>query len=178
VTEEDARDSHTEHWAAKRQGGYHSILRPGEYIALNERGQADRFHSHTVGHEVREIRAFLSALDEKPLPSLKETRKVIEEKYMASIDPRPWSDLPEQKLRAGLRSAINTGGKLPGAAIGAVGSAVRSGFKALNFVSSLGDLFSPRLTPEQKMEGEIAHQERRISDEQALRRRREQERSR
>jgi len=56
VTAEDARDSHTQHWAAKRQGGYHPILREGEYIAVNERCFGYLLNQRSVGHDSREVR--------------------------------------------------------------------------------------------------------------------------
>ena len=86
VTAEDARDSHTHHWAAKRQGRYQPILREGEYIAVSERGQGYRLDERSLGHELREVKAFMSGLDGRPMPSLREVQNAVHEKRTREIN--------------------------------------------------------------------------------------------
>jgi hypothetical protein len=100
VTAEDARHSDTQHQMAMRFGRYHPRLHEGEYIAVSERGQNYRFNDRTLGHELREIKAFMGKLDDKPMPSLREAQAALQEKRQkeitASESKRPSSpgDLP------------------------------------------------------------------------------------
>ena len=85
VTAEDALASKTDYWTAKRFGRYSPILHEGEYVAVSDRGQAYRLTQRSVSHEDREIRAFMAALDQKPMPSLREVQNAVQEKRQKEI---------------------------------------------------------------------------------------------
>jgi len=179
VTADDARDSHTQHWAAKRQGGYHPLLREGEYLVVNDLGFACRLNDRSVGHEFREVKAFMGKLDSTPIASLREVQASVQEKRMKQVDPRPYEPPVGQKLNRGLIAAARdtTAGGLEIA--GAVRNASRVGGRALGFgIRFVESFLAPVLTPEQKAEGKIAEQERQSAADQAERKRRNDDRDR
>jgi hypothetical protein len=70
---------------AMRLGRYQPRLQEGEYIAVSQRGQNYRFNDRTLGHELREIKAFMGKLDDKPMPSLREAQAAVQEKRQKEI---------------------------------------------------------------------------------------------
>jgi hypothetical protein len=161
VTAEDARDSHTQHWAAKRRGGYHPILREGEYIVVNDRGSAFRLNDHSLGHETREVRAFMANLDQKPVQSLRELQNAVHERRLREVDP-----ISADFMGTGGR----VGPKLP---LGRIERAAeRSVGKAFDFLATAFEsLFAPKITPEERRLAEAMEHEREAATEQAERRR-------
>lgn len=165
VTAEDASDSKTEHWVAMRHGRYHPILKEGEYVAVNERGFAYRLDNHSVGHELREVKAFMGGLDSRPVQSLREAQNVVEERRIEQA-------VRDQKTG---RSSAPTISDQP---LG-LRAASRSLRKALDFVIGPAEaIFAPTMTPEERKLTEVQERARRAADEQAMRHRRNNERER
>jgi hypothetical protein len=105
VTAEDVLDSKTDHWAAIRQGRYHPILRESEYVVVSNRGFAYRLNERGLGHEGREVRAFMGKLDDKPIQSLRELRNAVQEQRLRQIDPEQ-GNARASNGRAGLQPSI------------------------------------------------------------------------
>jgi hypothetical protein len=169
ITEGDAHDSKTHHWTAKRFGRYSPTLTPGEYVVVNDLGQAYRLNDRSLGHALREVKAFMSRLDDKPMPSLREALNAVEEKRIKGIiaanrDGTERGDLVGRSISP-TREVRRTAGKL------AAGSFqfVANGFEAL---------FARTLTPEERKVAEILDHERQRATERGNRQRGDYERGR
>jgi len=168
VTAADAADSHTQHWAAKRHGGYSPLLTEGEYIAVSDRGSAYRLNDRTVGHNVREVKAFMSGLDEKPMPTLREVQNEVHEKRLEEVMRR------EDGSRG---DGSWTGQEVSLGGIMRAGETVL-GAPALVFADLFESLFAPKITPEERRLGEVMEHERQVAAERAERQRSGHDRSR
>jgi MobA/MobL family len=155
VTAEDARDSHTQRWAAMRQGRYHPILKEGEYVAVNERGQAYRLNRNSVSHNDREVKAFLSTLDQTPMPSLRQVQNAVHEKRMQEIDPasRGFTATDLRTRSAGsLRRTRRVAERVAG--------------QTLDFVATAFEtLFTRTITPEERQLAAVLDHERQVAIE-------------
>lgn len=161
VTAEDASASHTEHWAAKRDDRYSPILSKGEYVVVSDRGSAFRLGDQSVGHSFREVKAFMSKLDTKPMPSLREVQNAVDEKRLKEIDPTP-------------RDFGRTNGRPSGGPVlGRVGRATeRVLAQTLDWAAGgFESLFSPKITPEDRRLAEVQEHEQQLAAERAERQR-------
>jgi hypothetical protein len=169
VTAEDASHSKTQHWAAMRAGRYHPILREGEYLAVNERGKIYRFNDQSLGHELREIKAFMGKLDNKTLPSLREAQNAVHEKRQKEIqadmkERTGPNDLPDRgpgSIRRTLRTAAGVAGP--------VFEFISNGFESL---------FGRSTSAEEKTLAEVTQHETQKATERAKQRRGEYDRGR
>jgi len=169
VTADDASQSKTQHWAAMRLGRYHPVLREGEYLALNETGRIYRFNDQSLGHELREIKAFMGKLDSKPLPSLREAQNAVHEKrqkeILANSKGRTGpNDLPDRgtgSIRRTLRTAAGVAGPV------------------IEFISNgFESLFGRSISREEKTLAEVTQHEAQRAAERAKQRRGEYDRGR
>lgn len=169
VTAEDAGHSKTQHWAAMRLGRYHPILREGEYLAVSETGKIYRFNDQSLGHELREIKAFMGKLDNKPLPSLREAQNAVQEKRQKEISANMKertgpNDLPDRgpgSIRRTLRTAAGVAGP--------VFEFLSNGFESL---------FGRTISREEKTLAEVTQHEAQKATERAKQRRGEYDRGR
>jgi hypothetical protein len=155
VTADDARDSHTQRWAAMRQGRYHPILKEGEYVAVNDRGQAYRLNKNSVSHENREVKAFMSKLDQTPMPSLRQVQNAVHEKRMQEIDPAP-RGFPATNLRTRSAGSLRRTGRV----------AERVAGRTLEFVATAFEtLFTRTISPEERQLAAVLDHERQVAIE-------------
>ena len=161
VTAEDAEASHTQHWAAKRHGRYSPILEKGEYIVVSDRGSAFRLDDRSVGHNFREVRAFMSKLDQKPMPSLREVQNAVDEKRLKEMDASP-RDFGPTNGRPGFGRALGRVGRATERAVAQAFDGAAGGFESL---------FSPKVTPEERRLAEVQEHEQQLAAERAERRR-------
>lgn len=161
VTAEDASDSHTKHWAAKRYDKFSPILGYGEYVVVSDRGSAFRLGDYSVGHSFREVKAFMSKLDAKPMPTLREVQNAVDEKRLKELYPRP-DGFAATNLRTGigpvLRPAVRTAGRIIAKPLDWAAGAFES-------------LFSPKVTPEERRLAEVMEHEQQLAAERAERHR-------
>ncbi len=129
VSAEDAQHSDTQHQMAMRFGRYHPRLREGEYLAVSDKGQTYRFNDRTLGHELREIKAFMGRLDDKPMPSLREAQAAVQEKRQKEIAASERQSLPGDLSERESNSARV--GRGTARLIGAAFEFVANGFEAL-----------------------------------------------
>ncbi len=167
ISTEDARDSQTQHWAAMRLGRYHPILREGEYVAVGKAGRIYRFNDNTLGHELREIKAFMGQLDDKPMPSLRETLNLVEEKRQKEIATRPGPELPSD--RPGREDNSMRMGRVSLRTIRAAFEFVSNGFEAL---------FGRTISPEERTLAEVKEHESKVATRRAKRDRGDDDRGR
>jgi hypothetical protein len=157
VTEDDVRHSQTFNFTTKLQGAYSPILKEGEYVVLNERGRLYRLTERTTRDDPATIRKFMGALDTKPVGSVWETRREIEERRIKAIDPRPFTGTPAYKVNQGVSQAIHGVVRSVDKVYVGVGSSLQAAGQVTEFgANAVESLFAPRLTPEQKHEGERA----------------------
>ncbi len=161
VTAKDAADSQTEHWAAVRQGGYYPILREGEYIVTAKNGLSYQLNHRSVGHEAREVRAFLAPLDQKQMPSLREVRAQVHEVQLKNITEREQGRSERNGMArekgVSLKRVAGIGGKVFAPAF-----ALADAFESL---------FARTITPEERRLAEIEKHEREAATERAERQR-------
>lgn len=155
VTDEDARHSHTLHWVARRHDQYSPVLRQGEYVVLGADGRGYRLTERTTGTEPRDVRQFMQALDATPFPSVRATRMAIEERRVERVAAASIRrDADPQSSRA-MRDTARAANRILHGAASPLNSLGRMGGKALEITAGAFDsLLAPRLTPEQKREGE------------------------
>jgi hypothetical protein len=161
VTPDDARDSHTQYWAAKRQGGYHPILREGEYVAVSEEGGAFRLGDQSVGHSFREVKAFMSKLDAKPMPTLREVENAVHEKRMKEMDASP-RDIEPTNRRLGFGPVLGRVRRGTERAMAQAFDRAAGGFESL---------FAPKITPEERRLAEVQEHEQQLAADRAERQR-------
>ena len=132
VTAEDASHSDTQHQMAMRFGRYHPRLHEGEYIAVSQRGQNYRFNDRTLGHELREIKAFMGKLDDKPMPSLREAQAAVQEKRQKEIAATEGRSQPRDRFDVhDLESKLMSVGRGSVKVVGIVFEFVSDGFESL-----------------------------------------------
>lgn len=165
VTEDDVRNSRTFKFTAGLQDRYSPVLKLGEYVVLNEQGRLFRLDERTVGDSSRAVREFMKPLDGKPMESVWATRRAIEERRIQGIDPRPYRGNPSFVVNRTLREVENRATQ----ALKMTDRVTRLAKPAEKVLSFAGDaiesLFAPKLTPEQKRDGEIAARRRAIEAE-------------
>ncbi len=155
VTAEDAGASHTQHWAAKRQGGYHPILREGEYVVVTDRGSAYRLNEGSVGHDFREVKAFMGKLNTKPVQSLRELQNAVHEKRLQQTNPERGNIRPANG-RFAVAPSIDRIERV----------AERSVMKTFDFVASTFEsLFAPKVTPEERRLATAQEHERQATEQ-------------
>jgi hypothetical protein len=161
VTAEDAQQSHTEHWTAKRYGRLCPILEKGEYIVVSDRGSGFRLDDRSVGHNFREVRAFMSTLDKKPMPSLREVQNAVDEKRLKEIDPTP-QDFGRADGRPGVGATLGRVGRAAGRIVAKELDGLAGAFESL---------FSPKITPEERRLAEVLEHDKQLAAERAERHR-------
>jgi hypothetical protein len=161
VTAEDAEASHTQHWAAKRHGRYCPLLEKGEYIVVSDRGSEFRLDDRSVGHNFREVRAFMSKLDQKPMPSLREVQNAVDERRFKEIDASP-RDFEPTNGRPGFGPVLGRVRRGTERAMAQAFDRAAGGFESL---------FSPKVTPEERRLAEVQEHEQQIAAERAERQR-------
>jgi hypothetical protein len=168
VTAEDASASKTQHWAAMRLGRYHPILHEGQYLALNDTGRIYQFNDRTLGHELREIKAFMGRLYDKPMPSLREAQNAVQEKRQkeiaASNRESLADDLPGRES-ASLRRIVRGTERLVGVAF----EFVANGFESL---------FGRSISPEERTLAEVTQHEMQTAARRAKKERGDDDRER
>ena len=162
VTAEDARDSKTHFLMAQRFGRFSPILREGEYVAVSDRGLAYHLTKGSVSHENREIKAFMSALDQKPMPSLREAQNAVEEKRQREIAAAETGGLEPPRSRTVLRDTLRITGRTARKIVGMPFVFVANAFESL---------FSTSTSPEERELGAVLEHERKIAVERAERQR-------
>jgi hypothetical protein len=161
VTAEDATQSRTEHWMANRYGRSCPILQKGEYVVVTETGSALRLDDKTVGHNLRETNAFMSKIDGKPLPSLREALNAVQEKRQKDIELRE-------------KNGRNDGASHRGASLGrgvTRGAEKIATAPVLALADAFESLFAPKLSPEEKRLAEVMEHDRQLAAERAERHR-------
>jgi hypothetical protein len=155
VTAEDARDSHTQRWAAMRQGRYHPTLKEGEYVAVNDLGQAYRLNRNSISHENWEVEAFMSKLDQTPMPSLRQVQNAVHEKRMQEIDPAS-RGFTTTNLRTRSPGSLRRTRRL----------AERVAGQTLEFVATAFEtLFTRTISPEERQLAAVLDHERQVAIE-------------
>jgi hypothetical protein len=152
-----------------RHGRYYPVLREGDYLAVSETCRIYRFNDRSLGHELREIKAFMGTLDSKPLPSLREAQNAVQEKrqkeILANSKGRTGpTDLPDRgpgSIRRTLRTAAGVAGP--------VFEFVANGFESL---------FGRSISAEEKTLAEVNQHEAQVAAERAKRQRAEYDRGR
>ena len=172
VTKEEAERSHREAAFAKALGNYAPRYKEGEMVAvstpLEYRRKGEIVKPHRV-HKLDQSLAgkFVAALGGKDrLQGIDATKKVLDVK--AQERAAHWQDIrlgnatrtrgsaPVRRNRVKLPPIVT---KVPLRTVG----------KAMDFVgNAFGDLFAPKLTPEQKHEGEKAKLEREAQAEHSI----------
>lgn len=167
VTADDERESRSEQWAAMRLGRYQPTFNEGEYLAVGTAGRIYRFNDHSLGHEFREIKAFMDQLDERPLPSLRETLNLVEEKRQKEIAERPGPDLPgDLPSRGGDSIRL----------VRAYFTVFKMGFEVVS--KGFEALFGRTISPEERMLAEVVEHEQGVASRRAKRDRGEYDRGR
>jgi hypothetical protein len=169
VTADDASRSKTQYWAAMRVGRYHPILKEGEYLAVGETGRIYRFNDQTLGHELREIKAFMGQLDGKSLPSLQEAKNAVEEKrqkeMVANTKERTGPRDSQDRASISIRRTVSATGRMAGMAF----EFIANGFESL---------FGRSISREDRTLAEVTQHEAQAAGERAKRQRGEYERGR
>ena len=168
ATKDEAEHSQKEadHW--KTHGERRPAYREGEFVVVTQRGAVYSLNRRTTGHDAEKVQQFLAKADWKGLPGIdaaKETMRARAEQRgierqnirgeiaAARLDRAKniWKDAP---TRSGNKAAAIR----PAAAIG------RAAFDAVKPFGLLASVFegliAPKLTPKQKLDGEIARRER------------------
>lgn len=168
ATKDEAERSQKEadHW--KQHGERRPIYREGEFVVVTQRGDVYSLNRRTTGHDADKVQLFLSKADWKGLSGIEaardmmharaeqrslERQKTRDEIAAARLDRAKniWKDAP---ARSGNKSAAIR----PAAAIG---RAAFNAVKPFGFLASVFEgLIAPKLTPKQKLDGEIARGER------------------
>jgi hypothetical protein len=148
ATAEDALASKTESWAAERAGRYSPVLKENEYIVVTPRGRAYQLNDRSVGIKADVAQAFMKPLDSENIYNLRELRAAIEEDRISRI-PR-W-----RGFKGNSRSRFPGGLDRP---------LERTGKTVLGLAATASDLFesviSRPLSPQQKLDGELAQQQK------------------
>jgi len=175
ATKEEADRSHREAAFAKEIGRFAPVFREREIVAVGESGHVYKLSQRNTGTDRARVENFMKKLD-RPLLGIEATKQVMHERAEAReayaklasivhpvkprvIDPRPTGRLgrvqttPESTINA--RAALGKTGRAAGKVMESISGAVES-------------LFAPRLTPEQKREGEITTQRRQAETEQKI----------
>jgi hypothetical protein len=161
VTAEDASASHTEHWAAKEYDRYSPILGKGEYVVVSDRGSAFRLGDRSVGHSFPEVKAFMSKLDAKPMPTLREVQNAVDEKRLKEIDPTP-HDFGRTNGRPNARPVLGRAARATERVLAQTLDWAAGAFESL---------FSPKVTPEERRLAEVQQHEQQLAAERAERHR-------
>lgn len=176
VTADDAEASNTQHWASKRHGRYFPVLREGEYVAISDRGSAYRLNEESVGHNPREVKAFMSALDQKQMPSLREAQNAVHEKLQKEIDPTPrdWRQAdPTYVAARGLDRVGEIAKKIISTPMHAASRGFDAAAKPLDLAATAFEsLFARPISPEERKLAEVQQHEQDLAAERAERERR------
>jgi hypothetical protein len=169
VTAEDAQRSDTQHQMSIRLGRYHPRLHEGEYLAVSDAGRIYQFNDRSLGHEQREIKAFMSKLDEQPMPSLREAQAAVQEKRQKEIlanakGPSMPDDLAGRGI-ASVRRRLRATERL----VAPVFEFVSNGFESL---------FARTLSREEMTLNELTQHETKSAEKRAKRDRGEEDRER
>jgi MobA/VirD2-like, nuclease domain len=168
ATKDEAERSQQDagHW--KTHGERRPTYREGEFVAVTQRGEVYSLNRRTTGHDPEKVQQFLAKADWKALPGIEAARETMRARAEQHSLERGkirgeiaaarlgratniWKHAPERGRRK--QSAIR-----PAAAIGAAAMNAVKPFGLLGNV--LEGLIAPKLTPKQKLEGEIARHER------------------
>jgi hypothetical protein len=178
VTKEEAERSHRNSEYAREIRSFAPRYKEGEIVAVTEQGYIYKLSQRTTGHDRRAVEAFLKPIDRTPLQGIEATRetlKVRAEERNTRVEER---NVEVQAFREILRDTKNAERmkratqpagkgrtwsrkgevaaifqKGVSVTVGAQGTVLGAADKIADAVSSL---FAPVLTPEQKLEGEIA----------------------
>ncbi|HTB11096.1 MAG TPA: MobA/MobL family protein [Bryobacteraceae bacterium] len=170
VTAEDAADSKTEFWIAKRLGRYSPTLREGEYVAVSDRGQAYRLTQRALNHEDREIKAFMGALDQRPMPSLREVQDAVQEKRQKDIAASQSQGLEPATFGSRATGMILRTGRIAQKVVGGV--AEKAVGRPLVWVANAFEsLLAQSISPEERQLAAVLEHEKQAAIERAERQR-------
>jgi hypothetical protein len=168
ATKDEAERSQkeTDHW--KQHGERRPTYREGEFVAVTQRGEIYSLNRRTTGHDAEKVQQFLARADWKALPGIdtaKETmraraeqRSLERQKIGGEIAAARLDRAKNIRQHAPARSGNKAAAMRPAAAIG---RAAFDAVKPFGFLASVFEgLIAPKLTPKQKLEGEIARHER------------------
>ena len=171
ATKGEAERSYQEADYWKKHGAKRPAYREGEFVAVTQRGEVYSLNRRTTGHDAEKVQQFLAKAEWKALPGIdaaKETmrsraeqrglerQKTSAEISAARLDRATniWNAAPTRRGRGNRAPAIQ-----PAAAIGR--AAANLAGKPIGILGNLFEsLIAPKLTPRQKLEGEIARRER------------------
>jgi hypothetical protein len=175
VTKEESAQSYREATFAKEIGRFSAVYREGEIVAVSESAHVYKLNQRMTGDDRAGIERFMKKFD-RPVQGIEATKQVMHERAEAreayaklasivhpvkprAIDPRP-TDRPGQvqttpEPTIGARVVLGKTGRAAGKVMESLSGAVES-------------LFAPRLTPEQKRDGEITTQRRQAEAEQKI----------
>jgi hypothetical protein len=189
VSKEEAEKSNRDAAFAKEVGGYSPRYSEDEIVAVYERGQIYRINRRTTGDSPKTIDRFLKPLDRSCLKGIEETREAQRQraaertadvqafrdrlrdmnqaKRLGEATATPVSAHPKRritltKLEKSARSAFDKASRGSSLPTGALSGAAHAAADA--FASLLG---TP-LTPEQRLEQEIAARERQAREQQGV----------
>jgi hypothetical protein len=183
VTEDDHEYSRTENWAAKRAGKYSPVLDLNETVIVDRWGSTYRLTPKTTGTADHQIREFVKPFEnDKHIPSLRTVRAQVEVERVALREAQR-DRISTRKLKRGAVNGLYGAGykaervvQTANRGVDLAGSVV--GTAAKTITRSLESLLAKKLTPEQKLDGKVADEERRLAAERASRQREDSGRER
>jgi hypothetical protein len=192
ASKEDAARSREESAAAKQENRFLPTYKEGQVLAIGPSARVYTLNENTTGQPRQEIERFLTKLDRTDLQAIEATQQLMHERaesreaYVQLMGiANPLGRVPRLKLndrsvlQATLKSAQRgventvelTGDVLSSAVppeiVRPLGKVARETARVAEGIGdAVAGLFAPTLSPEQKLEGEIASHERKIEAEE------------